>query len=420
MDANLSPADVARLHMETRDNPMTITALLLLDGPMDPGALDALVRDRLLARPRFRERVVEQALGARWEPDERFDLRAHVHHVTLTEPGEMALRDFVDGLASDPLDRSLPLWQMHLVDAPGAPSTVVVRVHHVIADGLGLVEVLLGLTDEGAGGWTPPQQPHVPGGPIAAAVAPVAGLASLLASSPEPRTAFTTHPSPRKRLVWTPPLPLAPLRDAARAWDTGLTALLLALTAGAVRRVLVARQRVDEGLVVRAMVPLSTRAEGEASSLGNRFASVFVELPVGVEGARARVAETGERLRRVRFAGGVSLGRKLVGVAGSLGSAVEHWGVEVLSRRASLVVSNVPGPAEPRHLAGVGLRAVAAFAPTTGEVGVAVTWFGYGASVTAGALAGVEDESLARDLASAIPDEVEAVLRAAGARPGEG
>ncbi len=416
MGAPLSHDDVARLHLESRDNPMTITAVLALGAAITPAAIDDLLRERLVTRPRFRDRVVEHTLaGPRWEPDDRFDLRAHVHHVGLAEPTFEALRELVEDLASTPLDLRVPLWQAHLVTDVGGASALIVRVHHVIADGLALVDVLLGLTDEGARGWTPPTPPRIPGGSLGAALAPAFGLASLALSPPEPRTALTTHPTPHKRLAWTRDIPLAPLHDRAREWETGVTPLLLAVTAGALRAALRDRQDVPRDLVLRAMVPLSTRSGDERSTLGNRFASVFVGLPVGLETPRERVAETDRRLRRVRVAGGVSLGRKLIQMAGSLGASIEHLGVEHLSRRASLVVSNVPGPSERRHLGGVPLRSVVAFAPTSGEVALGVTWFGYGGSLTAGVSAGLRDESVARDLARHLDAECDALLSGGGA-----
>lgn len=55
MGAPLSHDDIARLHLESRDNPMTITAVLVLGAAITPAALDDLLRERLVTRPRFRD-----------------------------------------------------------------------------------------------------------------------------------------------------------------------------------------------------------------------------------------------------------------------------------------------------------------------------------------------------------------------------
>jgi diacylglycerol O-acyltransferase len=407
----LSRDDVARLHMERRDNPMTITALVSLRGALTLAELDAVVRARLLTRPRFCERVVEHTVaGPRWEPDDAFDLRAHVHHVALPSPGDRgALEELLGDLASTALDPRIPLWQMHLVDNVGEGSALVVRVHHVIADGLALVDVLLALTDEGPRGWTPPAPVVPPRNGRLAALAPVAGFASLVLSGAEPATALTAHHGAHKHLAWTRGFDLAALKRVARSRGVGVTAAILALVTGALRRALMARQTVDDSLVVRAMVPLSVRASGERASSGNRYASVFVGLPVGIDDGDERLAEVARRLGRVRVAGGLSLGRALVRIAARVGAPVERIGVSVLSRRASLVVSNVPGPREGGHLDGRPITSVVAFAPVTGELGLGVTFFGYGSRVSVGVASGLEAPSLAREVVDGIARECESL-----------
>ena len=411
LDQRLSGDDIARLHMDRRDNPMVITAVVWLAGPLPFPALVARVQERILPRPRFTERVVEPAFATpRWEPDRDFDLREHLHHLCLPAPGDTAaLVALVEDLAGAPLDPRVPLWQLHLVDGVGAGCALVLRAHHVLADGLALVDVLLGLTDEGPLGWTPASVSPPAGGGLLRAVAPLAGLAALALSRPEPSTSLTLPHHAHKRLAWSRPLDLAALKRAARRRSTGVTALLLATVAGGLREVLAARGELASGLVVRAMVPLSLRGASERGSLGNQYASVFVGLPVGLASRDARVDDVRRRLAGAVVTGGVSAGRALVRVAGRLGASFERVGVDLLSRRASLVVSNVPGPGEARHIAGQRLDAVVAFAPVAGALGLGVTCVGYGGAVSVGVASGMDSASLPRDLVDGVTREFEAL-----------
>jgi len=407
MAQRLSGDDVARLHMDRRDNPMAITAVVRLAAPLPFAVLEARVRERIVPRPRFTERVVEPAFAsARWEPDEDFDLREHLHHLALPAPGDdAALATLVEDLAGAPLDPRVPLWHLHLVDGVGEGAALVFRVHHVVADGVALVDVLLGLTDEGLGDWRPPAVRAPPGGGIVRALAPAWGIAALALSRPEPRTVLTGPHHAHKRLAWTPPLPLDALKQAARAKGAGVTALLLATVAGALRDVLSPR----EGTTLRAMVPLSVRATAEGGALGNRYASVFVELPVGVASREGRIEAVRRALAQARVAGGLAGAKTLVRIAGGVGAGVERLGVEHLSRRASLVVSNVPGPSGPRHLAGRRLDAVIAFAPVSGSIGLGVTCVGYGGAVSLGVASGLEAPALPDALAAAAAREFAAL-----------
>ncbi|HEX8950717.1 MAG TPA: wax ester/triacylglycerol synthase domain-containing protein, partial [Polyangia bacterium] len=168
MNERLSAVDAAWLRMDSPTNRMMITSVLTFDEPIDFGALARLLEERLLPHERFRQRVVDGARGPSWELDPEFDLRSHLHHVALPEPGDRAtLAELVSDLMSSPLDRTRPLWQAHLVDGiEGGGAALVVRLSHCIGDGIALVRLLLSLTDDARG--AAPQHvgrelPHVAG-----------------------------------------------------------------------------------------------------------------------------------------------------------------------------------------------------------------------------------------------------------------
>src|SRR5215813_8790694 len=150
MKQQLSAVDAAWLRMEDPTNLMMVTGVLLFENRVDLGRLKSLIEERLLKFARFRQRVEEPPLGIglpHWVTDPRFDLDAHIHNVALPAPAnKTALEAFVSDLLGTPLDFSKPLWQVHLVEhAEG--SAMVSRIHHAIADGIALIQVLLSLTD---------------------------------------------------------------------------------------------------------------------------------------------------------------------------------------------------------------------------------------------------------------------------------
>ncbi|HSR23674.1 MAG TPA: wax ester/triacylglycerol synthase domain-containing protein, partial [Candidatus Eisenbacteria bacterium] len=153
MSTTISAVDAAWLRMEDPTNLMMVTGVLLFDGRVDPDRLRAVIEERLLPFARFQQRVEEPPFGVgmpRWVTDHRFDLDAHLHRVALPQPSDKAaLEAFVSDVMSSPLDFSKPLWQMHLVEHASG-TALVTRVHHAIADGIALVQVLLSLTDTSA------------------------------------------------------------------------------------------------------------------------------------------------------------------------------------------------------------------------------------------------------------------------------
>ena len=168
----MSKVDTAWLRMDTASNLMMIVGVWVLQPGIDHASVCARVEERLLQYNRFRQRVVEDAAGASWVDDKRFDIQ---HHVVLEKlpakhpDGEQAaLQDRVAALAMQPLDPRRPLWQFHLVERYDGGSALIARIHHCIADGIALISVMMTMVD---GGSAPP-----PGAKKAARPAPKTGL----------------------------------------------------------------------------------------------------------------------------------------------------------------------------------------------------------------------------------------------------
>ena len=158
----MSRVDNAWLRMDNDVNLMMIVGVWLLRPGITHAALCRRVEDRLLQYPRFRQRVVRDAVGAGWVDDDGFELHHHVVCETLPRgrqrgAGERAvLQARIGELAATPLDGARPLWQFHLIEQYNGGSARVARVHHCIGDGIALISVMLSITD---GGVDPPSRP---------------------------------------------------------------------------------------------------------------------------------------------------------------------------------------------------------------------------------------------------------------------
>jgi WS/DGAT/MGAT family acyltransferase len=146
----MSSVDTTWLRMDRPGNLMVIVGIMVFDRPVPMRRLRTLIEQRLLAFPRFRQRVQTDATGtAWWVPDPHFDLDAHLLRSRLDgDRGDAALQALVAERAVTPLDPTRALWQFELVEGYRGTSALVARVHHCIADGIALIRVLLSLTDE--------------------------------------------------------------------------------------------------------------------------------------------------------------------------------------------------------------------------------------------------------------------------------
>lgn len=146
----LSGFDAGLLSFESRLQPMNACTLVELDPSTMPGGYSfERFRDNLSVRikavPELRAKLADSALNLDtpvWVEDRDFDLDRHLHVVTLSRPGDQyELSDVVGRLAAVPLDRSLPLWDMWVLqgtadDEPHQHVAVLFRVHHVLMDGV--------------------------------------------------------------------------------------------------------------------------------------------------------------------------------------------------------------------------------------------------------------------------------------------
>jgi len=397
----LGSEDTAWLHMDDAENPMVVSSLVELGGTLDVARLDAIVRERGLP-PRLRSRVMEGAFGPpRLAIDESFDLERHLVHVDIA-PGEEALRAFIGREVSHSLPRDRPLWRTVVVDRPGAPTAILFRVHHALADGFALLGQLLSICDERDAAPVPGTH----GARGAGLARQTAAAARLVALRPDPRTTLKHELGLEKNVAWSRPIALDDVKRVARATGTTVNDVLVAAVAGAVGRHL--RDEGEAAREVRAMVPVNLRRE-PPSTLGNRFGLVILALPVGAMDPRERLREVKRRMDRLKSTPEALVARGLLDVLGWLPLPLERLGASFFGKKASLVLTNVPGPRAVLHLGGVPIERIVFWVPQAARLGLGVSIFSYAGAVTMGVIA---DANVVKDPAriiDALHDEVDAL-----------
>lgn len=181
-------------------------------------------------------------------------------------------------------------------------------------------------------------------------------------------------PCGRKAVAWSAPLDLARLTAAAEARGRHVTELLLSAAAEALARGLCAS---GHGMPSRARALVPFGASLGRRELGNHFASTFVDLALDEPDPWRRIARMAEHTEKLHDPTRARAARSLIGLAGWLSPALMRRTLGFFSQRASLVLSNVPGPSQPVRLLGHPVRSIVVFAPASGSLGLSFTLFGY-------------------------------------------
>lgn len=151
--------DLTWLNMDQPTNLMVVNGLMWFDDEPDWAAVRGVLRTRLIERyPVMSRRPLKVDGDWVWEDDPDFDFDRHVREVTLPEPGDRAAaQKYISERISEPLDRDHPLWEFDFINGytsatGGQGSLILARFHHVLADGIRIVQLILGMcdVDEGA------------------------------------------------------------------------------------------------------------------------------------------------------------------------------------------------------------------------------------------------------------------------------
>ena len=461
----MNPLDVWFLHVEDPCDQLHIGSVGVFEGPPPayPELLD-LIERKLPQVQRYRQRVRRVPLDlARpvWVDDPHFSLRHHVRHTALPAPGSNAqLQDLVGRVMSQALDHQRPLWETWLVEGlEGGRWAVVSKVHHCLVDGVAgvdLVATLLSLTPEaGVEQWQPwsPQPgpaPHRlvrdalgdrladlgevargaaelvrdPDRSLRTAARNVRGAAELLRLADlTPRTSLTGPIGPHRR--WTSAT--ADLTDVERIREafggTCNDVFLTAVTRG-LRDLLRERHELDGVDVLRTLVPVSLRRDGERGQLDNRVAAMFARLPIGVGDPVDRLTAVRTEMQRLKESGEDDATALLVASSGLTPPWLLRLGMGAITRvvqrtgqrAVNTVTTNVPGPPIPLYLLGHRLVEVHPYVPIAEGIRVGVAILTYDGRVgfgLTGDAATTEDLAV---LARGIEDGVRELVQAADHR----
>lgn len=249
------------------------------------------------------------------------NLDDHVTESTLDSPDYQALSVAAAQILATKLDRSRPLWRMHIIHGLPGRTAIVITVHHAMADGIAANEILSALVDGSKtlkpvnargsdpdpgrgelaraglnslpGRWirairaAPETIAHLDQVPALRALPGVHAVASRFRRDADaqrldaPRTRFTTKLSPGRSVAFGT-VSLDVIKAVKNQYGYTVNDVVIALCAGALRRRLLATDGLPAEPLV-AYIPVSTRLPDAEDRFGNAITSIIAPIPTHLD-----------------------------------------------------------------------------------------------------------------------------------------
>jgi diacylglycerol O-acyltransferase / wax synthase len=409
------------------------------------------IRSRLHLVPRFRQklRFVPLAQGRPvWVDDPHLNLEYHVRRTALPPPGsEEQLRNLAARIFSQQLDRSKPLWEMWLAEGlEGDRFAIVGKTHHALVDGVSGIDITTVLFDtarepvqpQEETEWLPRPEPSsnkllgdalierltspaeiVRGvratlrGPrrIASQLRDALGATGKMvgAGLSAPKTPLNVPIGPHRRFAYVN-ADLDEFKRIKNELGGTVNDVVLTVVTGALGRYMRARGFDTEGLELRAMVPVSVRADEEHGALGNKVAAMMAPLPLWCEDPAECLRLVNERMGDLKGSGQAVGAEILTGLADFAPPTIASQAARLQSaqRFFNLVVTNIPGPQMPLYVLGREMQALYPMVPLALNQAVCVGIMSYNGRIQFGLIGDFDAlsdlDSLALDLEAAIDD----------------
>ena len=411
----LSSQDAGFLRIESAHCPFHVAGLMILRSPAN-ASRDYL---RQLARkcgrlnelwPLFNKKLLnpENLADAAWVPADDYHPERHVFHYSLPQPGRMDdLLALVTRAHERPLDRSRPLWEVHVIEGLGRGKfALYCKVHHSLVDGVGAMKMIQALFSTSPGRKLdfdtahPEFEKHAGHHSLFANLGDMtSGLLKQYKALPElsrllahmgsdalrgkkdvmrlpftaPRTILNTQLDSRRAIIICD-LPLTGVREIARRAGGSINDVLVATCGGALRRYLVEQDALPKTSLVAGM-PVSLKSAGDEA--GNKLSYIMSPF----------FTDEGDDLRRLRRVIKVTRAAKAELGQMSTTAAQDYYALIMaptilltvtgnatrVRPATNAILSNVPGSREKLYLEGAELEYLYPLSIVTDGMGLNIT-----------------------------------------------
>jgi len=420
---------------------------------------------RLHLVPRYRQRLafvpLEQGRPV-WVDDPHFKVTYHVRHTALPRPGgDEELKRLTGRVFSQALDRTRPLWELWLVEGLAENRFALLsKTHHALVDGVSGVDIATVIFDTSPEPMpvAPPEHEWIPR-PLPSGALLVANALLERATVPAEiargfRAALRRPRQVAQRagealvgvgaMAWAgiqaaPPSPfnvrigphrrftsvqgdLNEFKLVKNALGGTVNDVVLAAVAGALGRYMRLHGHPTEDLVLKAMVPVSVRADVERGALGNKVAAMWAPLPVGMTDPVQRMLRIRRAMDGIKDSGQAVGAQVLTGLSGFAPPTILAQAARLQARQRlfNVVVTNIPGPQFPLYVLGRRLEALYPMVPLAENTALGIAIMSYNGQLNFGLTADYDALADVDTLAEELRSSIEELVAVAGPQGDDG
>ena len=458
----LTALDTSFLHLEDESAHMHVASVSLFAGETpDYEEFIAGIESRLHLVPRYRQKLAFVPFGQgrpRWVDDPHLNLSYHVRKTALPAPGtEEQLRALAGRVLAQRLDRDKPLWEIWLVEGvEGGRFALIAKTHHALVDGISGVDIATVLFDASPEGrqvgqpaerWLPAPPPsrsqllteallerstvpaeitrslravfRAPRQIAGAARDSLVGVGAMAwaGMNPAPPSPYNCPIGPHRRFTWVR-TNLDDVKAIKNSLGGTVNDVVLATVSGALGRHLHRRGETLSGRELKAMVPVSVRADADRGALGNQVAAMMAPLPVWCDDAARRLEIVSEAMSGLKDSGQAVGAQVLTQLGGFAPPTIMAQASRLMARQRmfNVVVTNVPGPQFPLYLMGHEMSDLFPMVPLARNQGLGVAIMSYNGQMNFGLVGDYDVLHDLDDLAEDFRESLSGLADAAGVR----
>ncbi len=459
----MNSADVAFLHFESKDTPMHIGCVFLLEKPKTNKisffqAFKDTIIPRLESEPLFRRKLAHipyNLFYPVWIQTD-IDCNKHIHHVHLPSPGtQKQLEDCIAELHSTLLDRHFPLWEINVIEGLETEEICVYfKIHHALLDGSSALQLSEAMLDHNPAIQISSKDKISPQSEYPNKLSLLwfalkhtisqykknflqlpknflhflsdlrknnnDSLFQLFATSSNkklvvPKTAFNKAIT-YERTFATVSLPLDSIQSLAKEYNVFINDVLLTICSGAVRHYLsnlgeLPKETLITGVPISlsksTMMHYSNRTTMGLMSLASDIGNPFIRLQM-IHDAMNSMKKNFIK-NKYKLDSAIDVPLWLLCLLTILIEKTKF--IDLLPSKANLIISNLPGPQEPVYLAGCKILSCFPITIVINEFGLNITMITYFNSINIGITAAKNSISDASIVAAEITASFEELCK---------